>query len=67
MIVLRPNGLVERLQDGRRPVSQMPTYGRTQPGAQTPEAIAEAARRDRRRQRRGQADPLRGRLLDLST
>jgi hypothetical protein len=66
MDLIRPNGLIERL--GRMPQRQpgLDGYGRSQAGPATAEALRLAARQDRRQQPRRKADPLRGRLLDLT-
>jgi hypothetical protein len=66
MDLIRPNGLIERLP----PMPRLPVvtqgYGRSQPGPASPEAMRSAALQDRRQQPRRKADPLRGRLLDLT-
>ena len=65
MNLIRPNGLIERLTLPR--LQGAPEgYGRAQPGPATAETLHLAARQERRRQPRRQADPLRGRLLDLT-
>jgi hypothetical protein len=65
MNLIRPNGLIERLSLPRLQVAQ-DGYGRAQPGPATPEILRAAARQERRRQPRRKADPLRGRLVDLT-
>jgi hypothetical protein len=65
MNLIRPNGLVERLSLPRLQV-ELQGYGRTQPGPATPETLRLAARQERRRQPRRKADPLRGRLVDVT-
>jgi hypothetical protein len=65
MNLIRPNGLVERLSLSRLQVG-LEGYGRTQPGPATPETLRLAARQERRRQPRRKADPLRGRLVDVT-
>jgi len=66
MDLIRPNGLIERLT--RMPQLQVAAhgYGRAQPGPANAEALRLAARQDRRHEPRRKADPLRGRLLDLT-
>jgi hypothetical protein len=66
MDLMRPNGLIERLTPMARPQVQAHGYGRSQPGPASPEAMRAAALQDRRQQPRRKADPLRGRLLDLT-
>ena len=66
MTLIRPNGLVERLD--RWPHARAggsSGYGRERPGPATAEAVRLAARQDRRRDRRPRPDPLRGRLVDV--
>ena len=65
MTLIRPNGLVERLDRWRPVRTGAVAYGREQPGPTTAEAIRLAARWDRRRERRAKPDPLRGRLVDV--
>jgi hypothetical protein len=65
MDLIRPNGLIERLSLPRLQ-PQPEGYGRAQSGPATPEALRLAARQERRRQPRRKADPLRGRLVDLT-
>ena len=65
MDLIRPNGLIERLVRARSQTG-VDGYGRTQSGPATPETMRSAARQERRRQRRRKADPLRGRLIDLT-
>jgi len=67
MTLIRPNGLVERLSRGREPGAEFSGYGRSQPGPTTPEILRSASDQDRRRRRRPKPDPLRGRLVDLTT
>jgi len=67
MTLIRPNGLIERLSGGAAPRPAFDGYGRSQPGPTTPEALRSAKDRDRRRGRRPKPDPLRGRLIDLTT
>lgn len=55
-VLIRPNGMVERLTDRNPPA---PAYAAP--------AMIERTRRDRRRRPRPALDPLRGRLLDLSS
>ena len=66
MDLIRPNGLIELLT----PMPRLPVaaqgYGRSQPGPASAEAMRSAALQDRRQQPRRKADPLRGRLLDLT-
>ena len=66
MNLIRPNGLIERLNGSSRLWIEPEGYGRAQPGPATAEALRLAARQDRREQPRRKADPLRGRLLDLT-
>jgi hypothetical protein len=66
MNLIRPNGLVERLTRLPRLQIDADGYGRSQQGATTAETLRLAARQDRRQQPRRKADPLRGRLLDLT-
>ena len=66
MDLIRPNGLIERLTRMPRLQVEADGYGRSQPGPASPEAMRLAARQDRRQQPRRKADPLRGRLLDLT-
>jgi hypothetical protein len=65
MNLIRPNGLIERLTLPRLQL-EPESYGRAQPGPATPETLRMAAGQDRRRQPRRKADPLRGRLVDLT-
>lgn len=66
MDLIRPNGLIERLtQMPRQPVAA-DGYGRSQQGPANAQTLRLAARQDRRQQTRRKADPLRGRLLDLT-
>lgn len=66
MNLIRPNGLVERLTPLPRLQIDADGYGRSQQGPATAETLRIAARQDRRQQQRRKADPLRGRLLDLT-
>jgi len=66
MDLIRPNGLIERLTPMARPQVAIQSYGRSQPGAASPEAMRSAALQDRRQKPRRKTDPLRGRLLDLT-
>jgi hypothetical protein len=65
MNLIRPNGLIERLSLPRLQV-EPESYGRAQPGPATAETLRLAARQERRRQPRRKADPLRGRLIDVT-
>lgn len=66
MDLMRPNGLIERLTPMARPQVAIQSYGRSQPGPASPEAMRSAALQDRRHKPRRKVDPLRGRLLDLT-
>jgi hypothetical protein len=66
MDLIRPNGLIERLTRLPHRLPGPDGYGRTQPGPATAESLRFASRQDRRQQPRRRADPLRGRLLDLT-
>ncbi len=66
MNVIRPSGMIERLGRTERPAIEFQGYGRAQPGPATPEEMRRAARHDRRRRQRGKAEPLRGRVVDLT-
>ena len=66
MDLIRPNGMIERLGWARRSPLVLESYGRPQPGPSSPEAMRIAARQDRRQRQRRAADPLRGRLIDLT-
>ena len=69
MRVINPNGMVERLNDYRkRPQPQFgDRYGRRKEGAPRDQRTVKlAAEQDRRTQPREEADPLRGRLFDLT-
>ena len=63
-LVLRPNGLVERMDRAFRPA--VPGYASERAGRSTREHLQIAARSDRRRRRRPVVDPFKGRLYDLS-
>ncbi len=65
MNLIRPNGMVERL-NRVRPQVEFDGYGRPQPGRSSAESVRLAAQRDRRRQQRRRPDPLRGRLVDMT-
>jgi hypothetical protein len=65
MNLIRPNGLIERLSLPRLQL-EAESYGRAQPGPATPATLRLAARQERRRQPRRKADPLRGRLVDVT-
>ena len=70
MTPIRPDGMVERLDRAgqpRRALAGYAGYGRSQPGAATAASLQLAAEQDRRRRRRDRPDPLRGRLVDLTT
>ena len=66
MNVIRPSGMIERLGRAARPPVEFQAYGRAQPGPATPEEMQRATRQDRRRRQRDRAEPLRGRLVDLT-
>jgi hypothetical protein len=66
MNLIRPNGLVERLTPMPQPQIALNGYGRSQPGPPTATTIRLAARQERRLQPRRKAEPLRGRLADLT-
>lgn len=68
MRVIYPQGMVERLSDRHRRPRAWPRYGRSKDGGgETAESLKIAAEKDRRNQPRDEVDPLRGRLIDLST
>lgn len=64
---IRPDGMVERLARPGRLALAFAGYGRAQPGGATAANLQLAAEQDRRRRRRDRPDPLRGRLVDLTT
>lgn len=68
VMILRPNGMVERLDERqRRPVVASP-YGREKEGSPKDERNWKIARdNDRRAHDRRKAGSLRGRLLDVNT
>lgn len=67
MTPIRPDGMVERLERAGRPPHTFTGYDRAQPGASTANSLRLATEHDRRRRRRNRPDPLRGRLVDLTT
>lgn len=67
MQILRPNGMVERFGDHQKRSQFHDQYGRQKEGAPRGERTQKiAVEQDRRNERRGVIDPLRGRLLDLT-
>ncbi len=66
MNVVRPHGLIERLDGSRRRPGQLARYGREKDGApKDAESWRIAHANDRRERPRHEAEPLRGRLVDL--
>ncbi|NJO37601.1 MAG: hypothetical protein HC871_08255 [Rhizobiales bacterium] len=67
MNILRPNGMVERLDEPPRRSAGPPRYGRDKDGSpKDARSLKIANGNDRRRRDRRHDDPLRGRLLDLN-
>lgn len=68
MIISRPHGLVERLNDRRQRPDGLPRYGREKSGSpQNVQTLKIAHDNDRREQDRHNDQALRGRLIDLNT
>lgn len=63
-LILRPNGMIERLV-GTRPGALLAGYALVRTARASAASLPIAARADRRRQRRPGGDPLKGRLLDI--
>jgi hypothetical protein len=68
MIISRPHGMVERMNDRRRRPDALSRYGREKDGSpQTAQSLKIAHDNDRRDQDRRDDHALRGRLIDLNT
>ncbi len=68
MIITRPHGMVERMNDRRRRPDALQNYGRDKEGSpQNSETLKIAHDNDRREHDRHDEQSLRGRLIDLNT
>jgi hypothetical protein len=68
MIITRPHGMVERMNDRRRRPDTLQSYGRDKDGSpQNAETLKIAHDSDRREHGRRDERALRGRLIDLNT
>ncbi len=67
MQIFSPNGMVQRLNDGRGNPQLRDRYGRRKDGApKDARTTTIAAEQDRRAEPRDTADPMRGKLFDIT-